>query len=467
MHSRNGWLVVGLAALAVFMATLDASIVTIALPTITDEFHAEPSASQWAILGYVLALACLVLPIGRWLDGVGKRAALLTGVVGFALASVLVAMAPNLEWLVVARIAQGAFGALLFALVPALATLAVPPDRRGRAMSLIGTVGPLGAVAGPAIGGLLVSRFGWPSIFLVNVPICVVVVALIFLTMYPDGGLRLPPRSWFVEAALLATGIGAVMVSLTFAPTGGPAWLLLIPAAFLPLAAWRRLDSSQAIRNLLGEREFRRSAVALTFIVTSTALIQFASPFFMERVLDLPVETASLVLLAFPAAMAVCGPFAGAIADRAGVRRVATIGAVFVPAGVFLASPLATDWTAFDLAWRLAVVGVGMGLFVGPNQAAMMSAAPRELLASAGAVGGLARSIGFAMGPALATAVWSLASYDPAGLRMAAVLAGVLAVAAMLGIAPWGRALAGPSLHRRPGLPGAPAAAAASRRPSG
>src|SRR5215203_3082424 len=119
--SRNRWLVVAAAAVAILMAMLDASIVNVALPVIAGDLGVGPDRSQWIVLGYVLAVASIVLPAGQWLDSVGRRSALSFAVAGFAASSAAAAAAPDFDWLVAARVVQGGFGAVILALVPALA----------------------------------------------------------------------------------------------------------------------------------------------------------------------------------------------------------------------------------------------------------------------------------------------------------------------------------------------------------
>jgi MFS family permease len=121
---RNRWWLVAGMGLAVFMAMLDLSVVNVALPAIEQDFGTWASITEWIVLGYLLPLIALTLPSGRWLDRAGKRAALAFSVSGFAAASVAAGLAPGIGWLIGARVAQGTFGAVLFALVPALATTA-------------------------------------------------------------------------------------------------------------------------------------------------------------------------------------------------------------------------------------------------------------------------------------------------------------------------------------------------------
>jgi MFS family permease len=140
-RDSNRWWLVAAAGLVVFMAVLDMTAVNVALPTIERELGTRTSVTQWVVLGYLLPLIALTLPAGRWLDGVGKRAALLFSVAGFAASSVAVGLAVDIGWLIGARIVQGAFGAILLALAAVLATIAVHPQARGRALGVVTTVG--------------------------------------------------------------------------------------------------------------------------------------------------------------------------------------------------------------------------------------------------------------------------------------------------------------------------------------
>jgi len=191
-EQQNQWWLVVAAGPAVFMASVDLSIVTAALPVIEHDLGLSTSTAEWVVLAYLLPLAGLALPSARWLDTVGRRPALAFSLTGFALASLAAGLATNLGWLIGARLAQGAFGALLFALVPALATTAVQPEARGRAMGLITTLGPLGLISGPVLGGLLVEGPGWPWIFFVNLPVSLVVLLAGLRLLAPDVPLRMP-----------------------------------------------------------------------------------------------------------------------------------------------------------------------------------------------------------------------------------------------------------------------------------
>lgn len=428
----NRWWLVVAAGLAVFMSILDMSIVGIALPNIGADFDVSPAAAEWVVLGYLLPLVGVTLPVGPWLDQVGNRAALVCSAGGFALASIAAGLAPDIGWLIGARVLQGAFGAVLFALGPALAAAAVRPGARGRAMSVVATVGPLGGVSGPALGGLLVDGLGWPWTFYINVPVGLAVIGIGLAQLPPKGRLRWPDRSLLAGAALLCAAALALLGGLALSASRGLGWLALIAAAVPPLHAWLRTRASQNVRRLLRVPGMRGPHLALVAQTTGVGVLMFLTPFYLQDTLNMSATTAGLAILAFPLAALLLAPVGGVIADVWSAHRTAFLGVAVFVVGLVTITPLSPEWAAADLAWRLAVVGGGAGLFSAPNQAVAMSTAPPALLATTGATTSLARQLGFSLGPGLATAVWALSGYTALGMRTAMVAAAGLSVIALL-----------------------------------
>jgi DHA2 family multidrug resistance protein-like MFS transporter len=270
--SRNRWLVVSTAALTIFMAMLDASIVTVALPAIGDDLGVDPARSQWVVLGYLLAVAALVLPAGRWLDSSGRRSAFIFAIVGFAVASALAGAAPDIVSLIAARVIQGDFGAVILALVPALVAGAVSPSERGRAIGVVATVGPLGSVCGPPLGGLLVAAVGWRAIFLVNLPVTAALLGLVLATMDRDERLRFPGREWLGQAALLGGAVLSGMLAFSQAASGTPACLLLLALGCALTLAWCRRPASRPIVAVLRQPAIGSALVALSLIAAAPRL---------------------------------------------------------------------------------------------------------------------------------------------------------------------------------------------------
>ncbi|MFJ9797356.1 MFS transporter [Streptomyces sp. NPDC101145] len=462
------WLLVAVAGLLSFVAMLDMNIVNIALAAISDSLDVSAATAQWAVLGYQLPVVALLLPVGRWLDGVGQRSALLVAAGGFAVCSALAAVAPWVAWLIAARIAQGAFGAVLFVLMPVLAIRSVRPEARGRAMSVPATLGPLGAVTGPAVGGLLLDHLGWRAVFLVKIPVCLLALVVAWRAMPKDGRLRGLDRRALVDTALVATGVTVLLVSLTLA-YDAPGWLLPALAAVPPLWWWLRGPGGRPVTGALRDSRAYPAHGAVLGLAAGFAATHYVAALYLQRDTGFSATATGLALLAFPLGMGVAGPVGGRLADRYGARPVAVVGASLTALGLLLLVPLGDDWSLPDIAWRLALAGVGMGLNGGPTQALVMGAAPRERTATVAATLQLARSLGFTVGPALATAAWGLAG--PAdGVRAGLALAAVAACAAVPLIAFRGRTAPSPAGEGAGAAPGtspatAPAAAAGGRTP--
>lgn len=454
---RSDWTLVATAGVAVFMAQLDTTAVNVALPAIQHDLGTGTGTTEWVVLGYALPLIALALPAGRLLDRAGRRAALTVAVAGFAAASTLAGLAGDIGWLVAARVVQGGFGALLFALVPVLATTAVRPAARGRAMGVVMTLGPLGGVSGPALGGIVIETLGRSWIFYLNVPVSAVIIAAGYARLPAGRPLPVPGRDWIAESVTLGGAAAVVMVAFSLTAGHGPAWFALAPAAVPFVLAWRRTAGSGAARELVRLPAAAGPHLALLAEMGAVMAAQFLVPFHLRAAGVRPAEI-GVTMLAFPAAVMVAGPAGGVLADRWGPRRPAVIGTVVLTAGLALTVPLDPGWGPAALAWRLAVAGLGAGLFAGPNQAQVMAAAPRRLLGTAGGSTSLARQLGVALGPALATTAWGSSGYDPAGMRLAFGLATALALASVAALTVGARGAA-------PGTPAARTAAVSPRKP--
>ncbi|MFE0186538.1 MFS transporter [Streptomyces sp. NPDC058989] len=419
------WSLVAVAGVLAFVAMLDMNIVNVALADIAEGLQVSTAPAQWAVLGYQLPVVALLLPVGRWLDGVGLRPAVLVATCGFGLCSALAAVAPWMAWLIAARLMQGAFGAMLFVLMPVLAIRSVRPGLRGRAMSVPATLGPLGAVIGPAVGGLLLDHLGWRSVFLVKIPFCVLALVVAWRAMPRDGGLRRPDRRSAADALLVASGVAVLLLALTLA-ADHPAWLVLAIAAVPKLWWWLRGPGGRPVAGVMRATGLFRAHGAVLALAAGFAAMHYLIALHLQRDNGVSATTTGLTVLAFPLGMGLAGQIGGRLADRCGARPVAAAGAAVTAVGLLLLVPLDDGWSPLDVAWRLALAGAGMGLNGGPTQALVMGAAPPGRTATVGSTVQLARSLGFTLGPALATAVWGLTGPDQgvrAGLALAATAA--------------------------------------------
>jgi MFS family permease len=386
------WGLVLAAGLAIFVAQLDATIVNVALPTVGAAFGANATVVQWVVLGYLTPIIGLALCAGRWVDASDPRRVLRVACVGFALTSVACGLSPGIGWLVAARVVQGVFAVVLLAISPVLTTVAVSRSRRARAFGVVMLFGAAGAMTGPVAGGWLVEAVGWPWIFYLTAVPLVLVVVLSARSLPLGPRLAWPSRGWLVEALTFGTGAVSVLLGLSLSP-----WFLVGAVA---LAVWWR--DAGSVRALLRLPGVLGPHVALVFVYTGMFLVTFVLPFFVGD-----ASTAGLVLLAFPVAALSTSYGAGLVADRLGTRPVATCGAGVMVLGLaLLVFASASPW---DIAWRLAVVGAGFGLFNGQLQVFLMGNAPGEQLGLTAATSNLVRQVGIAAGSATGAALWTVA----------------------------------------------------------
>ncbi|MGW6791038.1 MFS transporter [Streptomyces chartreusis] len=434
---RDRWVLVAVAGALSFVAMLDMNIVNVALADISTGLRVSDATAQWAVLGYQLPVVAMLLPVGRWLDGAGTRPALLTAITGFATCGVLAALAPWAVWLTAARIGQGVCAAVLFVLMPVLVIRAVRPEVRGRAMSVPATLGPLGAMTGPAVGGLLLDHLGWRWIFLVKLPFCLLALVPAWRAMPDDGPLRAPDRRFLVDTLLVGGGLAALLLALTLG-TGSPPWALLALASLMPLWWWLRGPGGRPVTGVLRAAGLFRGHGAVLALAAAFAAMHYVVALHLQQDEGVSATTTGLTVLAFPLGMGLAGPLGGLLADRYGLRPLAVTGAALTAAGLLLLIPLGDGWSPPDVAWRLALAGFGMGLNGGPTQALVMAAAPPRRTATVGSTVQVARSLGFTLGPALATTAWALAGTGD-GARAGLILAAVAACLAVPLLAPPGR----------------------------
>src|SRR5664279_1227349 len=242
-HPRAPWAAVGAVCLGAFMGQLDASIVTLTYPQLQAEFNTGLGSVQWVSLSYLVVLAVLLVPVGRWSDTRGRKLLYLYGFGLFSLASAACALAPSLGWLVAGRGVQAVGAALLQANSVALVVLSVPAARIRTALGLQGAAQAVGLALGPTLGGVLVDAYGWRSVFWVNVPVGIVAI-IAGQVLLPRSRNLSPPQGGDLRGfALLATAVSAALLVLSglsglpLAPLGvvGLALLTVVAAAFF----WR------------------------------------------------------------------------------------------------------------------------------------------------------------------------------------------------------------------------------------
>ncbi len=434
-HPYAAWFVVATVCVGAFMGQLDASIVTMALPTLQHVFHADVVAVTWVGLSYLLVLVATVTAVGRFADMVGRKLLYTYGFAVFILGSILCGLAPSLGALDAFRALQGLGAAMLQANSVAIIYLAVPRESLGRSIGIQGAAQALGLALGPAVGGLLLAAGGWRLVFFVNVPAGLVgmVAGLLFIprSRHLAGRIRF---DWFGLALFMPAVVG-LMVAVTFGNRLG--WTS--PAIVGSLAAAALLGVGFVARErhttepMLDLTLFRRAAFSagvasglLSYLVMFGVL--FVTPFYLERALRLGAGRAGLDLTVMPLFLGLAAPLAGRLADRFGARPLTVSGMAIVAATLAVLAASRPDQAMLVVA--LALVGVGLALFTPPNNAAIMASAPKRQSGVASGVLNKARGMGTALGLALTGLVYDLATTPQDGLRFAMILLAAAAAAA-------------------------------------
>lgn len=422
----NKWVVLGIVAIGVFMATLDSSIVNISLPSIASFFKIPLSGSiEWIIIAYLVVSAGLLMTAGRLADMIGRKPVWIVGLSIFTIGSALCGLAPSLELLIAARALQGVGSAFAMAISPSMLTAAFAPHERGRALGLNAVIVSLGVSSGPTLGGLITENFSWRWIFLVNVPIGLIGIAASLRYLHrnvPQGRGRFDPPG----AILLALGLASLTLGLSFGQEWGWTSFQVIALGVITilslsalLVVERRASSPVIDLSLFRIRNFVSANASLVICFIGLFAVSFMLPFYFEQLRGFSTEKAGLLLTPLPLTIAVIAPFSGSLADKIGTRWLAACGLTLAAIGLIFISQINAQSTVWDIVWRLILTGAGQALFQSPNNSALMGAAPRARQGSASGLLATGRVVGQSLSVALVGAIFTSMGSAAAGRDLA------------------------------------------------
>jgi EmrB/QacA subfamily drug resistance transporter len=408
------WLVVGAVCVGAFMGQLDASIVTLALPAMRDDFDTSLASVQWVALIYLLVLVGSVSAVGRIADAVGRKLLYVYGFGLFTLASLGCALSGSLAMLLVMRVIQALGAALLQANSVALIRTTIGGGRLNRAIGIQGAAQALGLALGPAVGGVLIGAGGWRWVFYVNLPVGLIGVALGLLLLPRTRVRAARTRFDLVGLALVVPATACLLVALSVLGRSGrpvlvASLVVLALAGFVLFIRWERRCPAPLIDLTLFAHGGPLPAGILSGLLAYLVLfgVLLVSPLYLAAG-PMSAATAGLLITVLPLALGVVAPLAGTAADRFGGPLVATVGLAIVTAGLIAGAVVTPSPRVLVIV--LAIVGLGLGLFTPPNNAAIARAGRDD---QAGMVSGLlnmTRGIGTSLGVALAGATFALAS---------------------------------------------------------
>lgn len=442
---RAKWWVLVTVGIGTFMSALDGSVVNTLLPVLGRELGTTIAGIEWVTTIYLLVISALLLSVGRAGDLFGHKRLYLAGFVLFVLGSALCGLAGSVRALVALRAVQALGAAMLMATGPAILTRSFPASQRGRALGAQGTFTYLGLTAGPSLGGWLAAAFGWRSVFYINVPVGLVAIGLAIRSVIDDHVRRRDEGFDLVGASVFTAGLVTLLIALNQGHAWGWSSLAvvgLLATSVVLLLAFVRVELRRASPmldlSLFRSRVFSAAVVSAVLNYACVYSVLFVLPFLLIQGRGLGTERAGLVLTAQPIVMAVVAPVSGALSDRIGARGPATVGMLLLTLGLVMLALLSPRGGLALIAVSLAVVGLGVGTFVAPNNSALMGAAPRNRQGIAAGVLATARNVGMVLGVGFAGAVFTTVvahAGSPAAGLAAGVRASLLAAAgvALLG----------------------------------
>ena len=412
-YRGNPWAILLVLSLGFFMTLLDLTIVNIAIPNMLTKLNASLDDILWVINAYALVLAVLLITAGRLGDLFGQRAIFIAGIVVFTIASAACGLSLNAGWLIGFRAVQGVGAALLIPQTLALLTRVFPAERRGAAFGIWGAVAGVATIAGPTLGGLLVTAFDWRAIFFINLPIGVIVLVLSFLLipdLRTDREHRLDVSGVVLAtAALLAICYGLVegqryswgkITSFVSIPLVLGVGVVLL-AVFLLLQALRQDREPLVPFSLFRDRNF--SVMNFVGCTVSIGMLGIFLPFtiYLQEVLGFTALKAGLTMAPASLISMFVAPVAGRMSDRIGGKYILISGLTLFAIGMgWIAATAQPDSAWFDFLVPQVVAGIGIGCTFAPmTTVAMRNVAPMMAGAASG-VFNTTRQVGTVIGTA-------------------------------------------------------------------
>ncbi len=401
----------------VFIASIDGTITNVSLPVIANDLGVEQNIAQWVILSYLLTLIGFTAIAGDLGDRFSNKIILQIGSMIFVIGSLLCALSTTLLWLVLARILQALGACCGMANGTAIITRFTTKENRGTALGLNALIIAAGITVGPILGGLLTDRFGWPSIFYINIPLGI--IAIIYVQF------AIPKTPPMQEERREADVIGSVsfmlfLTLLVFSLTVfvdqnipnpvlwggiGIATSIVLCVIFI---LWEKRTKKPIIDlNMFKNRRFAFGILAAVLAYQSLNVIFYQLPFYLREMQNMDVIQIGLVIIGAPVGMAIVGPFSGKLSDRIDPRIISSIGMIGITVDLMLlAIFLKEDTSYWFFVIAALILGMSLGAFISPNSNSIMSAAPKDKLGVAGGLMNLSTQVGFSLGTALSTAVF-------------------------------------------------------------
>jgi EmrB/QacA subfamily drug resistance transporter len=408
------WALISL-SLSMLLSSLGTSIANVGLPTLAQAFNAPFQQVQWIVLAYLLAITTLIVSVGRLGDVMGRRRLMLGGITLFTLASALCGAAPSLWLLIAARVVQGLGAAIMMVLTMAMVGEAVPKEKTGSAMGLLGTMSAVGTALGPTLGGVLIAWFGWPALFLINLPLGILTLVLAQQYLPKDHKVTKGTKAKFdlMGTVILVLMLGAYALAMTIGRGNfGQLNIALLFLALIGLGMFV-LTESRAEAPLIQMATFKNPVLSAGFtmsaLVTTVVMATLVvGPFYLSGALGLDPAHVGLVMSSGPIIAALTGAPAGRLVDRLGAYRMGIAGLIGMVIGTSVMTLLPTGFGVPGYVAPLVVITGSYALFQAANNTAVMTNIRPDQRGVISGMLNLSRNLGLITGASLMGAVFAM-----------------------------------------------------------
>jgi EmrB/QacA subfamily drug resistance transporter len=413
MNSSNTpgpYKIVAATSFGIFLGALDASIVNVSLVTMKDSFGVSIAAIQWVVVAYLLIVTSAMPLMGKLGDRLGKTRVFQLGMLVFISGSLFCAISVGLEMLVAARVIQALGASMISANGLALVTYFTTPQNRGRAIGMNSIVLAAALGMGPVVGGVLSQFYGWPSIFLVNLPIGLIGL-LVVHRVVPETDPVKETKFDTPGAALFFSFLFILIYFFTVAPSVSfGIGVLIAEGFFITFLAFllreRSFHSPIIATGVLADRRISASIFSALLAYMAMVPISFLLPFYLQEALGFNQSMTGIFLMVQPIMISMTGPIAGFVSERVRAKLQTVIGLLIQLCGLVVIAFAIPN--VLLMAVGVALMGTGLSFFSVANGNFIMTSAPKKYMGVVSALTNIARTTGFSIATALVTTIFGV-----------------------------------------------------------
>lgn len=422
---NNMWLILIATCLFTFMSTLDGSIVNIAMPTMSKDLAISMNEAEWIVSVYMITICCLLIFWGRISDTIGKIKIFKIGTLIFIMGSLFCGISSTLEMLLISRIIQATGASMTMATNYGIITENFPPEMRGRSLGVLGSFVSLGSIAGPGIGGVIIQKYTWHYIFLINIPIGIFAFVLGYFVFPKSKKKDIPLNLDYLGFILFDMFIISLFMGIFIGQVIGFTKLSIIILFIIAVCSFvgfifreKRANNPLIDLTIFNNKSFSVGLTCAVLIFSSNLFMNTLLPFYLQDTLKLSSLMSGFILMCVPIAMVIVAPISGALSDKIGSEGLTFLGLFIVSVSQLLFILIGLKTTISYLVILTLLAGTGVALFQSPNNSIIMSSVEHNHLGIAGSINSLARNIGMVTGLSLSTTILYSSMTQKAGYKV-------------------------------------------------